>query len=130
VPRRPSAADDRVTVARLRGAAERQATQLLTGEKPADPDECATIAGNRPDLLAQAAGLLLAAGEAGASSWPERAKLAAQLLIDAGADQAAIPAWVAEGTKRLATRRPLLGDPKDPPPALPETPGGLMAPRT
>ena len=75
--RDPTAAEEAVAVARLRG-----------------------LAGGRADLLAEAAGLLEGVHERG----PDEvfAARAAELCVKAGADVEAIPAWIAEAQRRGA----------------------------
>jgi hypothetical protein len=73
--------------------------------------ELREIAGDRPDLLAEVAGILLGASE-GELDEP-RSKAAASFCIAAGADESLIPAWIEEGRRRVAMRRkPPFSDPR------------------
>jgi hypothetical protein len=98
---------DRLIIARISGVALRHASW----REPADDEitaaaaEIRAAAGDRPDLLAEEAGILLGFHQ----DTPDepRAKAAARLLIAAGADQSLIPGWIAEGRRRAeAARRP------------------------
>jgi hypothetical protein len=79
------------------------------GGKPAGDEiaaaaaELREVAGGRPDLLAEEAGILLGFHEGGLKE--PRARCAAQLLIAAGADESLIPAWIEEGRRRAGLRR-------------------------
>lgn len=67
--------------------------------------ELREVGGDRPDLLAETAGILIGASE-GRLDEP-RAKAAAQLRIAADADESLIPRWVEEGRRRVeAARQP------------------------
>ena len=104
-PDRPVPAPDRLLVARLDGVAKRHARW----RKPTEPEiataatELREVAGNRADLLAEVAGILLGASE-GRLDEP-RARAAAQLRIAAGADESMIPQWIEEGRRRAELRR-------------------------
>lgn len=50
----------------------------------------------RPDLLAEAAGIIIGASEPELADWPQR-RAVARLLIAAGADRDLLPRWVAQG---------------------------------
>jgi hypothetical protein len=65
--------------------------------------ELREVAGDRPDLLAEEAGIQLGFHEGGLDE--PRAKAAAQLLIAAGADECLIPGWIEEGRRRAEIRR-------------------------
>ena len=103
---------DRLLTARLMGVAKRHAhwrepTQDETDTAAAKLQE---VAGDRPDLLAEVAGILLGASE-GEPDEP-RSKAAAGFCIAAGADESLIPGWVEEGRRRVAIRRkPPFSDP-------------------
>lgn len=96
---------DRLLIARLDGIAKRHATW----NEPTEPEVAAAVAelrevaGDRPDLLAETAGILLGASE-GRLDEP-RARAAAQFCIAAGADESLIPRWIAEGRRRAEIRR-------------------------
>ncbi len=71
----------------------------------AEPGE---LAGGRADLLAEVAGILEGASE-GELDEPV-ARQAAELCRKAGADPAAVPAWIEVGrVRRAAARRPPCG---------------------
>jgi hypothetical protein len=61
-------------------------------------DELRKIAGDRPDLLAKEAGILLGFHESGLEE--PRAKAPASFCIAAGADPELIPRWVDVGRER------------------------------
>ncbi|HEX2821248.1 MAG TPA: hypothetical protein VHO07_13925 [Streptosporangiaceae bacterium] len=101
---------DRLTVARLTGAAQRHASwrEPTQEETAAAVAELREIAGPRtdllaPDLLAEVAGLLTGF-YAGTAEEP-RARTAAGYCRAAGADQDLIPRWIAEGKRRAACAR-------------------------
>jgi hypothetical protein len=103
---------DRLLTARLMGVAKRHAPwrEPTQDETDAAVPELREIAGDRPDLLAEVAGILLGASE-GELDEP-RSKAAASFCIAAGADQSLIPGWVEEGRRRIAIRRkPPFSDP-------------------
>ena len=105
---RPSA--DRILVAQLTGEARHHAKwRPLTAEEEADAvTELRALAGARADLLAEVAGIFEGTSE-GELDEP-LARSAAQLCRKAGADPAAIPAWIEEGRRRAANaRRPAGG---------------------
>jgi len=58
------------------------------------------LAGTRPDLLAECAGLALGVGDRHPDSG--RYRQMARLCIDAGADQQQIPGWILVGRGRAA----------------------------
>jgi hypothetical protein len=102
---RPGPDDGRLIVAGLSGPARRHAgyrkrTEAETADALAELRE---IAGDRTDLLAETAGLLIGFHE-GALDEP-RAKGAAELCRVAGANEALIPQWIAEGRRRAAAAR-------------------------
>jgi hypothetical protein len=104
-PDRPGPVPDRLLVARLDGVAKRHARW----RKPTEPEiaaaatELREVAGNRADLLAEVAGIVLGASE-GRLDEP-RARAAAQLCIAAGADESMIAQWIQEGRRRAELRR-------------------------
>lgn len=91
---------DHAVIAQLAGTSRRHArrTALTPDQHHAAVTELADIAAGRADLLAQCAGLAVGAhaGE------PDEALYlrAAQLCIDAGADQSQIPRWTREAHRR------------------------------
>jgi hypothetical protein len=95
----------RLIVARIPGVALRHASW----REPTEPEiaaavaELREVAGDRPDLLAGEAGILLGFHEGGLDE--PRAKAAARLLIAAGADESLIPQWIEEGRRRAELRR-------------------------
>ena len=102
---RPGPDSDRLLVARLDGIAKRHAKwrEPTESETAAAVVELREVAGDRPDLLAEVAGILLGASE-GRLDEP-RARAAAQLCIAAGADESLMPGLVEEGRRRAAERR-------------------------
>jgi hypothetical protein len=97
--------DDRVTVARLTGAARRHAPRRAPtwAQTAAAIAELGEIAGHRGDLLAEAAGLLI--GYYQGTSEEEKAGIAARYCRAAGGDPSLIPRWIAEGQRRAAYAR-------------------------
>lgn len=102
---------DRILIAHLHGAATRHAGW----RNPEGPAREAAIhelreiveaapADRRGALLAHVAGVLLGAAEG--TSHPEQAEIAAQLLIEAGADEDLIPEWTATGRARVQRQGP------------------------
>lgn len=96
---------DRLTVARISGVAMRHASwREPTGDEiAAAVSELRELAGDRPDLLAEEAGILLGFHEGDLDE--ARARAAAQLLIAAGADESLIAQWVEEGRRRAEAAR-------------------------
>lgn len=95
---------DRLLVARISGIARRHASWRAPAgnEIAAAAAELREVAGDRPDLLAEEAGIQLGFHEGGLDE--PRAKAAAQLLIAAGADESLIPGWIDEGRRRAEIR--------------------------
>jgi hypothetical protein len=108
----PARDTDQLIVARLAGAAWRNAP----GREPSGPEtgvavrELREIAGDRGDLLAEVAGLLL--GYYRQTAEEARARAAAYYCIAAGVDHELIPRWVQVGCSRAAEARLI-------PPAVP-----------
>lgn len=92
-------------MAGLTGAAQRHAgwRELSEPETAEALAELREIAAGRGDLLAETAGTLLGfyEGELG----EPRAKIAARLCVQAGADPGLIPRWIEEGRRRAAIAR-------------------------
>ena len=65
--------------------------------------ELREVAADRPDLLAEEAGILLGFHHGGPDE--PRARAEAQLLIAAGADESLIPQWIEEGRRRAQAAR-------------------------
>jgi hypothetical protein len=103
---------DRVIVARLMGASWRHAhRQTPTARRPLPDAHCQTpteeavaelrgIAQGRTDLLAEATGLTLGGNEHNEGGWLHR--LAAPLLVQAGADPELFEQWLEEGRRRAS----------------------------
>ncbi len=102
---RPRPETDRLLVAQLTGEARHHARwRPLTGEEEAAAlAELRALAGGRADLLAEVAGIFEGTSE-GELDEP-LARSAARLCRRAGADPAAIPAWIEEGRRRSASAR-------------------------
>jgi len=66
------------------------------------------MAGDRPDLLAEVAGVSLGSSEGKVPEYRAQARAIAELYRAAGADEGMIPAWIEEGRRRAeaARRRP------------------------
>ena len=92
-------------MARISGIARRHASWRAPAENEiaAAVAELREVAGDRPDLLAEEAGIQLGFHEGGLDE--PRAKAAAQLLIAAGADENLIPGWIEQGRRRAEIRR-------------------------
>ena len=101
MPQNPPPADLTV-IARLAGTARRHARRaaLTPDQHHAAVTELADIAAGRADLLAQCAGLAVGTHAGGPDE--ELYLRAAQLCIDAGADQSQIPRWTREGHRQGA----------------------------
>lgn len=102
---KPRLEADRILVAQLTGEARHHARwRPLTGEEEAAAlAELRALAGGRGDLLAEVAGIFEGTSE-GELDEP-LARCAAWLCRQAGADPAAIPAWIEEGRRRSANAR-------------------------
>ena len=100
IEKRPQA--DRLLVAEIWGEARRRAQwhELAPDEESAAVAALRELAGGRPDLLAEVAGVL----EGTSEGEPDEAvaRQAAQLCRKAGADPGVIAAWVSEGRRRRA----------------------------
>ncbi len=111
---RPGPGRDRLLVAEITGEARRGAKwRPLTGEEEAAAlAELRALAGGRADLLAEVAGIFEGTSE-GELDEP-LARSAARLCRKAGADEALIPYWVAEGRRRAEAARlpPFSGQPR------------------
>jgi hypothetical protein len=96
---------DELTVARLTGAAGRHAPfrEPTAAETATAVEELRDIAGDRGDLLAEVAGLLI--GFYRETKQERKAEAAARYCIAAGADPELIPKWVEEGQSRAAVAR-------------------------
>ena len=94
-----------MTAARIAAVTRRHARgRALTGaEETAALTELAEVADGRVDLLAQHAGLAVGFHEQDSDA-PIYLQIA-QLCIQAGADTALIPRWIAEGRRRAAARQ-------------------------
>jgi hypothetical protein len=94
-----------VTVARIAAVTRRHARRrALTGaEQTAALTELAAAADGRVDPLAQHAGLAVGFHERDSDA-PIYLQIA-QLCIEAGADTALTPRWIAEGRPRAAARQ-------------------------
>jgi hypothetical protein len=103
IEKRPEA--DRILTARLMGTAKRHALWREMTEAEQAPGVAALreLAAGRADLLAEVAGILVGASE-GEPSEPWSVQ-AARLCRLAGADEEAIPAWIAEGRRRRAAAK-------------------------
>jgi hypothetical protein len=112
---------DQLTVARLTGAAQRHAPwrEPTEAETAAAVEELREIAGDRGDLLAEVAGLLI--GFYRRTIEEPKAQAAAHYCIAAGADPDLIPHWIEVGRRRAAVARqtPYAG----PEANVPESPG-------
>ena len=89
-------------MAQLTGTAQRHARwgALDEDEKAADAAELREVAGDRPDLLADVAGLALGSAERRGSEYEARGQAVAELCRMAGADEALIPQWIQQGRRR------------------------------
>ena len=102
----PSARErDQLMVPRLTGAAWRHAPgrEPTEAETDAAVRELREIAGQRADLLAEVAGLLI--GYYRRSADEQRARAAAYFCMTAGADLKLIPRWIDVGRARAAAAR-------------------------
>jgi hypothetical protein len=101
VARRTTISDDNLLRARIAGTASRLARYGMRAEdEPAAVAELRELAGHRPDLLAEQAGLALSFGDAPPDG--ELYRVRADLCIKAGADVAQIPKWIEIGRGRAA----------------------------
>lgn len=91
---------DRIIIAQIAGIASRHASQpRLTGQgRESAITELAAAASGRRDLLAEYAGIVVGHHEGDVNE--AHYLRVAQLCLDAGADAALVPAWIAEGRRR------------------------------
>lgn len=104
----------RLLSARLSGIALRHARfgGLTAAEKASGAAELKEVAGDRGDLLAEVAGLMLGTAESKGPEYEARSQAVAELCRMAGADEAVIPQWIQEGRRRAeAAKLPLFGRP-------------------
>jgi hypothetical protein len=96
---------DELMVARLTGAAGRHAPfrEPTAAETATAVAELREIAGDRGDLLAEVAGLLI--GFYRETQQERKAQAAARYCIAAGADPDLIQGWIEEGQTRAAVAR-------------------------
>jgi hypothetical protein len=106
-------------VGRLTSIAQRHARwgDLAEDQKAAGAAELQEVAGDRPDLLAEVAGIGLGAAEGKGPEFAARAQAVAELCRLAGADETLIPEWTEEGRRRASARRmPPFSRPRRTPP--------------
>src|SRR5271155_94318 len=103
---RSSSDADRLLIARISGIAQRHAhwRELTDAEIAVAVAELREVAGDRPDLLAEEAGILIGFYQDDDLQGPKAAN-AARLCRAAGADEALIPQWIGEGKRRAEARR-------------------------
>jgi hypothetical protein len=92
---------DRLLVARLTAAARRHACWggLTQAQKAAGGSELRELA-DRPDLLAEVAGLALGAAEGKGDEHHAQAQAVAEVCRLAGADEDLVQQWIGEGRRR------------------------------
>jgi hypothetical protein len=95
---------DRILLAQITGTAHRHASSLGTAgqHRAAALADLADLAAGRSDLLAECAGIAIGCHEGDLDE--VRYLSVAQLCIEAGADQAVVPRWIAEGRRRARER--------------------------
>ena len=88
-------------MAQLTGAALRHARwgSLAEAEQTTGVAELREVAGDRPDLLAEVAGVTIGTAEGKGEEYLEQARAVAELCIAAGADESLIPGWTGEGQR-------------------------------
>ena len=104
---------------RLTSIAQRHARwgELTQDEMTAGAAELREIAGDRPDLLAEVAGLALGTVEGKGPEYVARGQAVAGLCRLAGVDETRIPRWIEEGRRRTSARRmPPFSQPRRTPP--------------
>jgi hypothetical protein len=74
-------------------------------QKATGAAELREIAGDRPDLLAEVAGLAVGTAEGKGPEYAARAQAIAELCRLVGAYEQEILAWVEEGKRRVGARR-------------------------
>lgn len=99
---------DRLAIAGISGIASRHASRCKVWGEPTDAEIDVAVAelrsrgyDQRPDLLAQWAGIVLGSAEQRGYG-REKAAAEAAILIAAGADESLIPRWIAVGKERAA----------------------------
>ena len=103
----PRSQDDGTILAWITGITRRYTARgSLTDEsRAAAVDELRHLAGDRPDLLAEVAGLSLGLADGGASIVPRQYELQAELCVLAGADSELIERWRPVGAARAFAAR-------------------------
>lgn len=101
---------DQLLSARISGICGRHCTRGRIEDPDAAVAELRQVAGDRPDLLAEHAGLAIGQAEADALEAP-RLRAEAELARLAGADETQLPGWIETGRKRAeqARLRPYTG---------------------
>jgi hypothetical protein len=96
---------DRILLATITGIAHRHAAPSRSSRhsRAAAVAELTELAAGRSDLLAECAGIAIGFHEGDLDQ--AQYLSVAQLCIDAGADQTAIPHWIAEGRRRAQAAR-------------------------
>lgn len=114
---RPAPSADRITVARLQGAAKRHGgwTEPNEDARQAAVAELQAIGGDNQDAYAEAAGIMLGCHPEGDASH-DRYRIAAHLVLDAAGltvDDPEVRQWIAVGEERWNRRiaRQQAGDP-------------------
>jgi hypothetical protein len=99
---RPGPDADRLVKARLSGIAVRHARwgDMNEAQKAEGAAALREVAGDRPDLLAEVAGIMLGAAEGKGPEYQARSQAVAKLCRLAGADPEVIPGWIEVGRGR------------------------------
>ena len=92
-------------LARMDGVARRRTSRGKIDDLDNAVAELREIAGDRRDLLAELAGVVLGFAEEGLAPLGPQHRAMADLAIAAGADQSAIPKWTEVGRNRAAQAR-------------------------
>jgi hypothetical protein len=98
---------DRLLVARLSSIAQRRARWGAADEaqRAVGAAELQEVAGDRGDLLAEVAGIVVGASESKGPEYEAQARVMAELCRLAGADESLIPQWIEEGRRRAEAAR-------------------------
>jgi hypothetical protein len=91
---------DRLLLAAIAGCTARHAARHVIDDVGAAVGELLELAGHRPDLLAEHAGVCLGYAQEGPGLLAPMYRAEAEICVLAGADESLIPGWIEVGRRR------------------------------
>jgi hypothetical protein len=91
---------DQLLLARISGVCSRHCARGEVDDLDAAVAELRSVAGDRPELLAEHAGICLGMADEGLDILAPQHRAEAELAIAAGADETQVPAWIEVGRNR------------------------------